>query len=435
MTPRITAFLAAAILTSACTANSSSQTSAVPATQAREFVSGPCKAGIFQSETGAFVVLTNSQSGFEYSFDDGIVGSIGQPGSRVECGEGGARIDGTELWSAVNFGETDTRFQSRDVELAGRLMEPPGADKNTPLVVYAHGSEGNGWIGRTRDPYQMVARGVSVFVYDKRGTGQSQGVYVQNFPKLADDLVAASHEAKRLADGRFGRFGLLGLSQGGWIAPLAAERAGAEFIGIGYGLVSDIREEDAAQVQLELREAGYGPDVLEEARQITDVTARIAASNYTDGLEELTELQERYSQEQWYQSIQGGYTGVFLGMSAEELRENGVAQFNNLEIDWTLNPMDVVRQVNVPQLWILAEEDREAPIELTLERLETLRQEGKDISLYVFPSTDHGMWEFEKMDDGSRKLVRVTPGYYDLIADWAKGDVTREYGSSYIVPR
>ncbi len=152
------------------------------------------------------------------------------------------------------------------------LNAPRGAGKNTPLVFYAHGSENRGWVDSARDPYQMVGRGVSVFVYDKRGTGLSKGEYTQNFPRLADDLVAASREAKRLADGRYGRFGLVGLSQGGWIVPLAAARAKAEFLGIGYGLVVDIAEQDAAQVTKELRERGYGDDIIAKARTVTDIT-------------------------------------------------------------------------------------------------------------------------------------------------------------------
>lgn len=115
---------------------------------------------------------------------------------------------------------------------------------------------------RARDPCQMVGRGVSVFVYDKRGTGLSEGDYTQNLPRLADDLVAASPTAKKLAEGRYGRFGLFSLSQGGWIAPPAAARAKAKFLRIGYGLVVDIAEQDAAQVARQLRDLRMVFDAL-----------------------------------------------------------------------------------------------------------------------------------------------------------------------------
>ena len=43
---------------------------------------------------------------------------------------------------------------------------------------------------------QLPAEGIGVFVYDKRGTGKSGGVYTQNYLLLADDAIAAMNEAK-----------------------------------------------------------------------------------------------------------------------------------------------------------------------------------------------------------------------------------------------
>ena len=429
MTPRMI-IASAALCLSACALPNNRYDAGLPTP---DFTAAPCAVGIYGTSQGPFVAITQSADGFRYSFSDGRFGDVGAAAGEVGCGLNSVLVDESHVWGNIPIRETDTRFVSGDVSLAGRLLEPIGADSMTPLVVYAHGSEPVGWLGRNRDPYQMVGRGISVFVYDKRGTGQSEGKYSQNFPRLADDLVAAAGEAKRLAAGRYGRFGLVGLSQGGWIAPLAAERANADFIAIGYGLVADIREEDAAQVQKELRDAGYGGDVLAIARDITDVTGLVAASEYTAGLKELSEIQYRYSAEEWFPLIRGGYTGVFLNTSVEELETRGVPHFNDLDIDWSLNPMGVLREVDVPQLWILAGEDREAPIELTLERLQTLRDEGSEIAIYRFPDTDHGMLEYDQAPDRTRAYLRVTPGYYDLLADYIKGAARSGYGRSVMV--
>ena len=395
---------------------------------AAEFVEAECEVGIYRSDVSAFVAITQLDEGYRYTFDNGVLGRTPSEQALVNCGVDSIQVRGVEIWPRVELRETDTRFQSNDVQLAGRLIEPMDANPQTPLVVYAHGSEATGWIGRARDPYQMVGRGVSVFVYDKRGTGLSEGAYNQNFPLLADDMVAAAQEAKRLAQDRFGRFGLFGLSQGGWIAPLAAGRADAEFIGIGYGLVVDIREEDAAQVELELREAGYGDEVIAKARIITDATGLIAASGYTQGLDELDAAREQFADEPWFSSIRGGFSGVILGIPTDELRTNGIPQFDHLDIDWSLDPFEVLSQVQVPQLWVLAEDDREAPVEKTLTRLRGLRDQGSEIEIYLFPETDHGMMEFEQASDGSREYTQVTAGFYDLMADWAKGEILDRYG-------
>ena len=393
-----------------------------------QFSSGDCDVGVY-GPARAFLTITRRGDDLRYRYSDGRSGRIGDEDAPV-CGIDAVRIDQAVVWDKRPITITDTVFESDGVLLAGQLLEPMGVGPQTPLVVLAHGSEELGWIEAVSYPYQFVGRGVSVFVYDKRGTGRSGGAYSQNFPELADDLVAASAEAKRVAGNRFGRFGLFGFSQGGWIAPLAADRSGAEFIGIGYGLVVDIIEEDAAQVALELSEAGYGDEVLAKAAEITSVTARLAVSGYSDGLEDLDKLRDLYDEEEWYPIVRGGFTGVILGMSTSELSENGIPMFDRLNIDWTIKPMDVLRTVDVPQLWALAENDREAPVAKTLERLQMLRTDGKDISIYMFPETDHGMWEYDQMSNGGRETTRITDGYYDLLADWAKGALKPQYAMS-----
>ncbi|WP_271078664.1 alpha/beta hydrolase family protein [Aurantiacibacter sp. MUD61] len=401
--------------------------SLVDGTQRAPMTSGDCMVGVYPSGDGELIIVTEGSEGFNYATSAGEIGQIADATAPARCaGPTLVNTDGIVL-PRLQTTVTDTRFQSGDIELAGRLIQPPGAGPDTPVIVFAHGSEEEGWIGRARDPYQMVGRGITVFVYDKRGTGASGGTYSQNFPDLADDLVAASAEARRLLVDRHGRFGLVGLSQGGWIAPLASERADADFIGIGYGLVVDIREEDASQVELELREGGYSEEVP-LGRELTDITARMVVSNYQDGLEEFAAFRDRYAGEPWLANLRGGYSGVLLNIPIAQLRDEGVPMFDRLNIDWSLDPVEVLRDVQTPQLWALAGADREAPIDTTLERLRGLRAEGSDITIYVFPETDHGMWEFAQADDGSREITRVTDGFYDLMADWARGDVTGTYG-------
>ncbi|WP_414715723.1 alpha/beta hydrolase family protein, partial [Stenotrophomonas maltophilia] len=114
------------------------------------------------------------------------------------------------------------------------------------MVVLVHGSERTMAVAAI---YQrmLVAQGISVFAYQKRGTGDSEGEYTQNFELLADDAAAALAKARELAAGRFGRAGYFGGSQGGWIAPLAATRSQADFVAIGFGLVVSPIEEDREQ--------------------------------------------------------------------------------------------------------------------------------------------------------------------------------------------
>lgn len=179
-----------------------------------------------------------------------------------------------------------------------------------------------------------------------------------------------------------------------------------------------------------MREAGFSDEEVAKARQLSDVTARLAVSGYKDGLDDLDRLRDLYREQPWYKVVKGGFSGVLLGMSSEELRTKGIPMFDRLDIDWSIKPMAVLRQVEAPQLWALAGADREAPIATTLSRLETSRAEGKSITIRVFPETDHGMWEFAQANDGTRTYTHVTAGFYDLMADWAKGDLHTECGRS-----
>ncbi|MEM7614669.1 MAG: alpha/beta fold hydrolase, partial [Pseudomonadota bacterium] len=338
-------------------------------------------------------------------------------------------VDGAP-WSSRDLRQTDTVFEADGVSLSGRLIEPAGAGPETPLVIFAHGSERSGWLDTHRDPYQMVGRGLSVFVYDKRGTGASGGDYSQNVPRLAADLALAAAEAQRLAEGRFGRLGLIGLSQGGWVAPYAARAAGASFVAVGYGLAVDILEEDAAEVERALRAAGYGPEVIAQARQITQATARIATTGTEGSVRALEPLRARFAGQPWLAHVEGDFTGILFNATTEEILTEIWPYFASLNVDWSVDPVEVIRGVSVPQLWVLAGEDREAPVGLTLERLDALKREGQDLTVMVFPDTDHGMWAFEQQDDGTRAFTRIAPGYYDLLADWARGALDGPYGNA-----
>ncbi len=101
----------------------------------------------------------------------------------------------------------------------------PVGPRQASIVVLVHGSEDFSALDFYSLQRQLPAEGVGVFVYDKRGTGSSGGHYTQDFDVLATDAVAAMTAARRLAGNRAGRVGYLGTSQGGWVAPIAANRA------------------------------------------------------------------------------------------------------------------------------------------------------------------------------------------------------------------
>lgn len=394
-----------------------------------------CKPGAYASDRGDFVVMTplpNSQSsGQRYLFRDGRRGSTADDTAPIACVDGAVTIRNSESvserWDEVSLNVTDTHFTSVETQLAGRLIEPSAAAaSDRPLVVMVHGSERTSPLNSAY-AYALAAQGISVFVYDKRGTGASEGEYTQNFELLADDASAALAHARTMARGRFGRSGYFGGSQGGWVAPLAATRSAADFVAIGFGLVASPIEEDREQMISEARALGLDSDALALINRMSAATSSLLLSGFKEGYRQLARVRQELASKSWAQQIHGEYSGEMLRVSEEELRRVGRARFDNLELIWNYDAVAALKRVNAPVLWILAGEDREAPIETSRTALLGLMATGKPIEVYLFPDTDHGMVEFVTNADGSRTVTRITDGYLRLLGDW----IQRRAGGTY----
>jgi pimeloyl-ACP methyl ester carboxylesterase len=334
-----------------------------------------------------------------------------------DCAAGTIRFHG-QAGQRIAFDVTDTRFQGHGVDLAGRLVLPKGGGK-VPIVVLVHGSE----FSSARDFYALQrllpSQGVGVFVYDKRGTGGSSGKYSQDFPLLADDAVAALGEARRLAGARAGRLGYQGGSQGGWIVPLALQRAPADFGIVSFGLAVSPIEEDQQQVALEMKLKGHDPQEIAKALEVASAVEAVAESGFTSGFEHLDAVRARYRAEPWYKDIHGNFTHFFLPHDEAKLRE--MAKQFDWGTPWRYDPMPTLRAVKTPQLWILGADDLDAPSAETSRRIRGLEAAGRPITLAVFPGAEHGMTEYELNSQGERVSTRFAPGYFAMMRDFIKG--------------
>lgn len=314
--------------------------------------------------------------------------------------------------------QIDTRFQGGGVELAGRLTLPPGQAR-VPIVVLIHGSENSSALEFYSLQRQFASAGVGVFAYDKRGTGISGGRYSQNYLLLATDAIHALREAKRLAGDRAGRIGYQGTSQGGWVAPLAARIEPVDFIIVGYGLAVSPLDEDREAIELDMERGGFGPEIKAKALEIGDATARLLVSNFTEGYEQLAAVKSKYGNEPWFKSVRGNITSYLLAASEETIRRDFPALLEGVPVQY--DPMPVLTNLDVPQLWILGGQDRDAPPGETSRRLERLRSAGRPITTAIFPGAEHGMYEFETKADGERLSTRQPEGYIQMMKDFIEG--------------
>jgi pimeloyl-ACP methyl ester carboxylesterase len=351
--------------------------------------------------------------------------------SFTRCTEGEIEFDRKKAYR-VPFDATDTVFKGRGgTKLAGRLVLPKGNDP-VPIVVLIHGAERDS----ARDSYALQrllpAENVGAFVYDKRGTGGSEGKYTQDFVTLADDAVAALQEAKRIAGRRCARIGYQGGSQGGWVAPLAATRAAVDFVIVSFGLAVSVIDEDQQEVALEMRLKGHTQDEISKALEVASAAEALFESGFTKGFENFDAVRAKYCHEPWYKDLHGNYTHFILPYTASEIPEKGKDLIFGTPFRY--DPMPTLSAVKAPQLWILGQDDLEAPSAETSRRIKTLIGEGKPITLAIFPHAEHGMTEYELASNGERVSTRYAAGYFTMMRDFARnGRLTASYGSSVIV--
>jgi uncharacterized protein len=412
---------------------------------------GDCQIGAYRFSDGAILDIARSEGDtFRWRKFDGTTGVLhkkddgpwpstlgwtdrpdGHTASFTRCATGEIEFDGKKA-HRIPFDVTDTTFEGRGgVKLAGRLVLPKS---NAPvsIVVLVHGAERES--ARVSYALQRLlpAENVGVFVYDKRGTGGSAGKYTQDFDMLADDAVAAMREAKRIAGTRCARIGYQGGSQGGWVAPLAATRAPVDFVLVSFGLAVSVIDEDQEEVALEMRLKGHSQEEISKALEVASAAEAVFESGFTKGFERFDALRAKYRNEPWYKDLHGNYTHFILPYTAAEIREKGKDFIFGTPFRY--NPMPTLRAVEAPQLWILGEDDLEAPSAETSRRIKTLITEGKPITLAQFPHAEHGMTEYEVASNGERVSTRYAPGYFTMMRDFARnGQLSGAYGSSMVV--
>jgi hypothetical protein len=410
-----------------------------------------CQIGAYRFSDGEIVDIARSEGDtFRWRKFDGTTGVFhkkdngswtstlgwtdrpdGHTASFTDCANGEIEFDRKKA-HRIWFNVTDTVFEGRHgIKLAGRLVLPKGNER-IPIVVLVHGAERES--ARESYPLQRLlpAENIGAFVYDKRGTGGSGGKYTQDFDKLADDAVAAMREAKRIAGARCARIGYQGGSQGGWVAPLAATRAPVDFVIVSFGLAVSVIDEDQQEVALEMRLKGHTEEEVSKALEVASAAEVVFESSFTKAFEQFDAVRAKYRNEGWYKDLHGNFTHFILPYSAAEIREKGKDFMFGTPFRY--DPMPTLRAVEAPQLWVLGEDDLEAPSAETSRRIKTLIEEGKPITLALFPHAEHGMTEYELASNGERVSTRYAPGYFIMMRDFARNaQLSGLYGSSMIV--
>ncbi len=405
-----------------------------------------CLLGVYALPGGRSVTITGSGGqprDLQYTLSSGQFGTL-QPGAGGAY-TGGALVFNFDPCSAgtisltrgkvvepaahLRLVEKPTTFESDGVELHGKLVLPPQG-RAKALAVWIDGSNNNPSTDDAVWQYELARRGVAVFVYDKRGTGASAGAPTSDFHARARDTAAAVKTALRLAPG-VRRVGVIGASQGGWVAPLTATLVQLDFVIAAFALAEGPIAQDQTLVDQQLLEAGFSGTALVEAKELTTLTERIVRSNMRDGLAELDAFKSKHAGAPWLNAIQPrSYTGLFLKFSSDEIKTNGPALAQGLSFDH--DPRPVIQAIKPRQLWLLGGSDRQAPNVGTQALLRQLQQQRRRIAVVVFPKADHGLIEPTQTADGV--VMAYSAKLFDVAAEWIKAQKLPAPGNFITMP-
>lgn len=393
-----------------------------------------CRLGTYALPDGRFLSITGSNGhprDLRYARSEGGLGRLVEQadGAYVSsapppkltlrfdaCESGLVRLENDsseQLGRRAPLVVRETVFRSGDVDLHGKLVMPPGGHAKA-VAVWIGGSNNDPDTDDTGWQFELARRGVGFFVYDKRGAGASGGALTADFHVRAADTVAAVKAARRLAP-RTKKVGVIGASQGGWVAPLVATLTPLDFVIPVFAMAEGPTAQDRAVVEDQVRRAGFDDVALRKADELTAATARVVRSNFTQGFEDLEALKLKYAGEPWMAVIQPrSYTGVLLRMTSGEAREFGPSLSQGLNFDY--EPKPVITTIKPRQLWLLGGRDRQAPSTGAVLVLRDIQRSRPDLDVVVFPEADHGL--IEKFQGPTGETSSYPSGLFDLLASW-----------------
>ena len=282
----------------------------------------------------------------------------------------------------------DLSVRSGDVELAASYS-PAG---ETVIVALQGAGEGTRDFRSYTHLHDLLPpAGIGVVTFDRRGEGESTGDSSRGrFEVQVDDALAV------LRDVDAADIGLWGISQGGWIGPLAAAASDeVKFLVLVASTGVTPSEQMMYAVERQLRLAGYGDDVVERA---LDLRRR-----FEDWIHaRAPEPDEQLAADLWAGLDEDWWGQVWLPPTLldEESRRLWIE-----EMDY--DPRPAIAQVRVPTLLFYGDADSWTPVEPSVEAWRAAA--GADVEIVVIPGAEHDL----TMPDGS-----FAPEYEAKLVDW-----------------
>ena len=295
------------------------------------------------------------------------------------------------------YKEEKITFSNKNVQLSGVLNLPVSKGPH-PAVVLIHGSG-----AESREGYRFLAdylarHGIAALRYDKRGVGASTGDWCYStLEDLAEDALAGIHVLSQRQNIQKENIGLIGTSQGAWVAPLAASNSeDVAFIVLISGAAVSPKAQELYRVSHELLYRGHS--TLFVRLHLLSYRLQLLAAQLLQALEKVVPLSRKLPQKIAFA----------------------------VHFDWDFDIIPYLKTVTCPVLVIYGELDKTVPVKESVPLMEKALK-NKNATIKIFPKGNHALLESESgvWSEVSRmKKKEFVPGYYDLIRDWIK---TLEY--------
>jgi len=298
---------------------------------------------------------------------------------------------GSRAKQSTEIREEAVQFSCAAAKLSGSLYLPAGKAPY-PAVVLFHGSG-----AQSRDLFTahwFAEQGIAALAYDKRGVGDSTGDF-RNVPfmDLADDGLAAIQLLKSRRDIDAKRIGVWGLSQGGWLGPLAASRSSdVAFVIAVSGPGVSPGEQMIFFYAEELRGAGVKEIDVTEASTVRRTIWNYLSSgqNYDAAKKAMSDSRSK----SWFERVKAQQDDLFEPLATpDKLADPNYRYARWFKKEAIYDPVPALRALNVPALFLFGDQDRLVPVPESIAVIRGVMKDspGKDFTITVIHGADHGM--------------------------------------------
>lgn len=301
------------------------------------------------------------------------------------------------------------------VRLAGTLHLPAGAGP-FPTLIFAHGSEATPR-GQEFDivgAQRFLDVGVAVLFTDKRGVGETPGVYEESSDLFATarDVVAQARYLKGLPE--VCRVGVFGVSRGGWVAPIAATKtADIDFLVVLSGPAVSPNEANIFARGEELRDQGVDEAQVREIERYRRVLWRYYGSG--EGYEAAMAAWRIARTRPWY----AGLMEAGEPLAPSRLGHPALSYFRIGVYD----PAPTLKALKIPVVMIYGEKDRLIPARLSAAAARRALSRNRRAQVVMIPGAGHGMRLVatrEALRGQPAGPLTWAPAYWPTLTGWLR---------------